>query len=91
MAAYSTVNLGLPASVAFLESEEADVRKISGQMGLPVRWAMGNPDLVRAFGDVTAMPTLFLFDAEGQAAGAFFGAPPSLHADVEQKLAPLLK
>ncbi len=73
-----------------VESEEAEVRKLSEQMNLPLRWAMGSPDLVRSFGDVTAVPTLFLFDREGKAVGSFFGAPPSLHADVEKKLLALL-
>jgi hypothetical protein len=49
------------------------------------------PDVARAFGDVSAMPTLLLFDARGRRAGSFFGAPPGLHAEVEAKLEPLLK
>jgi hypothetical protein len=47
---------------------------------------MGNPDLVRAFGDVTSVPTLLLFDAEGKAAASWYGAPPTLHSEVESKL-----
>jgi hypothetical protein len=50
----------------------------------------GSPQLVRSFGDVGAVPTLLLFDGRGQAAGAFFGAPPTLHAEVETKIAALL-
>ena len=54
-------------------------------------WAMATPDLVRALGDVTAVPTILVFDAQGRAAAAFYGAPPSLHADAETKLVSLLK
>jgi len=74
-----------------LESDEADVRRVASQTGAPLRWAMGTPDVARAFGDVSAMPTLLLFDARGRSAGSFLGAPPGLHAEVEGKLAPLLK
>jgi thiol-disulfide isomerase/thioredoxin len=74
-----------------VESDEADVRKIMDETKLPVIWAMGTPELVRGFGDIGGVPTLFLFDGTGRAAGTFFGAPPGLHAEVEGKLAPLLK
>jgi thiol-disulfide isomerase/thioredoxin len=69
-----------------VESEEADVRRRRDEMGLPFEWAMGTPEMARAFGDVTSVPTLFLFDARGRAAGAFYGAPPELHAQVEARL-----
>jgi thiol-disulfide isomerase/thioredoxin len=74
-----------------LESDEADVRKVASQAGAPIRWVLGTPDLARAFGDVSAMPTLLLFDAQGRAAGSLLGAPPGLHAEVEAKLQPLLR
>lgn len=74
-----------------VESDEADVRKLMGELKLPFAWTMGNPKVVRAFGDVSAVPTLLVFDREGRAAGAFYGAPPGLHAEAEAKLAGLLK
>lgn len=72
-----------------VESPEADVRKTAGELGIPLVWTIGTPEVVRAFGDVSAVPTLLLFDAEGRAAGTFFGAPPGLHAEAEAKLAGL--
>jgi thiol-disulfide isomerase/thioredoxin len=72
-----------------VESPEADVRKLAGELGVPLVWTMGTPDLVRAFGDVSAVPTLLMFDAEGRAAGTFYGAPPGLHAEAEARLAKL--
>jgi len=72
-----------------VESPEADVRKLVTELGLPLVWTLGTPELVRSFGDVSAVPTLLLFDAEGKAAGAFYGAPPGLHAEAEAKLAAL--
>jgi thiol-disulfide isomerase/thioredoxin len=73
-----------------VESDEADVRKLTAELGLPFRWAMGTPELARAFGDINAVPTLFVFDRGGRTAGAFFGAPPSLHAEAERRLASLV-
>jgi thiol-disulfide isomerase/thioredoxin len=74
-----------------VESEEADVRRMRGEIGSQARWAMGTADVARAFGDVTAVPTLFVFDAEGRTAAAFYGAPPGLHAEAEAKLSALLR
>jgi thiol-disulfide isomerase/thioredoxin len=73
-----------------VESEEADVRGLAKELDLPVRWAMGTPELARAFGDVSALPTLFVFDRQGRTAAAFYGAPPGLHAQADAKLATLL-
>lgn len=74
-----------------VDSDEPNVRKVAETMKLPVVWAMGKPDYVRALGDVTSVPTLLLFDAEGKAAGAFYGAPPDLHPSAEARIATLLK
>ena len=75
---------------AAIESEEADVRRIRDELGLPLRFAMGTPELARAFGDLSAVPTLFVFDRKGRTRGTFFGAPPSLHAEAEKVLAQAL-
>jgi thiol-disulfide isomerase/thioredoxin len=74
-----------------VESEEADVRRIARELGLPLRFAMGTPEVARAFGDVSAVPTLLLFDRDGRAAGAFYGAPPGLHTEAEARLGALLR
>ena len=74
-----------------VKSEEPAVRKLTAELGLPLTWTMGTPELVRAFGDVTSVPTLLVFDREGRAAGAYYGAPPTLHGDVEGRLAKLLE
>ncbi|MFL6289601.1 MAG: TlpA family protein disulfide reductase [Thermoanaerobaculia bacterium] len=57
--------------IVAVESPEADVRKFAGELGIPLVWTMGAPELVRAFGDVSAVPTLLMFDAVGRAAGVF--------------------
>ena len=74
-----------------VDSEEADVRKLATELDLPLQWAMGTPEVVRAFGDVSAVPTLLVFDRGGRAAAAFSGAPPGLHAEAEATRARLIK
>jgi thiol-disulfide isomerase/thioredoxin len=74
-----------------IESEEKGVRKLAGELGLPLRWVMGSPELVRSFGDIGAVPTLFLFDGTGKTVDVFYGAPPTLHGAAETKLAGMLK
>jgi len=74
-----------------VESPEDKVRKLVTDLNLPLTWVIGKPDVIRAFGDVSAVPTLLVFDESGKAAGAFFGAPPTLHGDAEAKLAALLR
>jgi thiol-disulfide isomerase/thioredoxin len=73
-----------------VDSDEADVRRIAGGLGLPLRWAMGSPELARKFGDLSAVPTLFVFDSDGTTREIFFGAPPDLHERAERALAALL-
>jgi thiol-disulfide isomerase/thioredoxin len=74
-----------------IESDEADVRRIAASVGAPLRFAVGTPELARAFGDVTAVPTLFLFDPKGATAAAYYGAPPTLHADAQAKIEAILR
>ena len=74
-----------------IESEEADVRKIAHELNVPASWVIGAPDLARSFGDISAVPTLFVFDPAGKTAAVYYGAPPELHATAEAKLASLVK
>ncbi len=73
-----------------IESDEAAVRKLAADLKLPVRFAMGQPQVARAFGDLGAVPTLFLFGPDGRTEQVFYGATPTLHADAEARLAKLL-
>jgi thiol-disulfide isomerase/thioredoxin len=74
-----------------VESDEADVRRLAAEAALPLRFWLGTPEVARAFGDLTTVPTLFVFDREGRSAGAFYGAPPGLHDDAEARVAALLR
>jgi hypothetical protein len=48
---------------------------------------MGTPALAKQFGDISAFPTLFLFDPTGNPVGTWLGAPPTLHDEVERAVA----
>jgi thiol-disulfide isomerase/thioredoxin len=74
-----------------LESDEADVRRLADEMKLPFRWAMRSPEILRAFGDVSAVPTLLVFDRSGRQAGAFYGSTPRLHDEADARIAVLLR
>jgi thiol-disulfide isomerase/thioredoxin len=73
-----------------LESEEADVRKLVGPMNLPYHVILGGPQVATSFGDITSVPTMFVFDANGKTSAIFYGAPNDLHDKVAQKLNSLL-
>jgi thiol-disulfide isomerase/thioredoxin len=70
-----------------VESDSAAVVKLAADAGLPLRFALGTPELARSFGDLSAVPTMFVFDASGRRADSAFGAPPDLHARIERRLA----
>ena len=72
-----------------VESDPSRVESLTAELNLPLTWVLGTPELVRSFGDVGSVPTLLLFDRTGRSAAAFYGAPPTLHAEAEAKLAPL--
>jgi len=74
-----------------VESPEAEVRASIAALGAGVRWALGTPELAAAFGDVVAVPTLFVFDRAGRTASVFYGAPDDLHPRVEALVNELLK
>lgn len=73
-----------------VDSEEAEVRRIAAAISPELAWGMATPEIGRRFGDVTSVPTLFLFGPDGAAVTTFYGAPPTLHADAEARIARLL-
>lgn len=73
-----------------VESDPDGVRKVVDGLGLPLHWGMASPELAVRFGDLSAVPTLLLFGADGRTREIFYGAPPDLHARVERALATLL-
>jgi thiol-disulfide isomerase/thioredoxin len=74
-----------------VESEETDVKELIKGLNAPLVWAMGTAEVAQAFGDISAVPTLYLFDESGATAGIFYGAPPDLHATAEDLLQKVAK
>ena len=70
-----------------VESEEASIRAIVKTMELGYPIAMGSSQVALQFGDIVAVPTLFVFDRNGKTTEVFYGAPPDLHARVEAAIA----
>ena len=73
-----------------VESEDAAVRKLTAELSQELCWAMATPESARAFGDVVAVPTMFVFGRDGKTARVSYGAPPDLHEQVEKTLESLL-
>ncbi len=69
-----------------VESDSAAVVKFATDSGLPLRFALATTDLARAFGDISAVPTIFLFDSAGRCVESAFGAPPDLHTRIESRI-----
>ena len=56
-----------------------------------LHWAMTDASTAQAFGDITAVPTLFLFNRSGKTSRVVYGAPPDLHDQVETSLDALVE
>jgi thiol-disulfide isomerase/thioredoxin len=69
-----------------VESPEEGIRATAKALGNDVRWAITDAATAGAFGDITAVPTLFLFDRAGKNARVLYGAPPDLHEQVGKLL-----
>ncbi len=74
-----------------VESPEDEVRKTVTGLSPDLHWAIATPEVARAFGDVVAVPTKFIFDRQGHTAGAWYGAPPDLHENAEKVIDSLVK
>jgi thiol-disulfide isomerase/thioredoxin len=73
-----------------VQSDEDEVRKTARSVTAPLFWTMATPELARALGDVTTVPTLFVFDRAGRTKLVRYGATPDLHTEVEREIAALL-
>jgi thiol-disulfide isomerase/thioredoxin len=74
-----------------VESPEDQIRSTANSLSPDLRWAITDAPTAQAFGDITAVPTLFLFDRAGKTSRILYGAPPDLHSEVEKTLDSLLK
>ena len=69
-----------------VESPEPQIRSTVAALSPEIRWAITDAATAHAFGDITSVPTMFLFDRSGRTARVLYGAPPGLHEDVTKTL-----
>ncbi|MFN7997243.1 MAG: TlpA disulfide reductase family protein [Bryobacteraceae bacterium] len=69
-----------------VESPEDQIRSLASSLSPDLRWAITDAATAQAFGDITAVPTMFLFDRSGKTARVLYGAPPDLHEQATRTL-----
>jgi thiol-disulfide isomerase/thioredoxin len=74
-----------------VESPEDQIRSAVASLSPELHWAIADSATGLSFGDITAVPTLFLFDRSGKTSRILYGAPPDLHTQIEKSLDTLLK
>ena len=73
-----------------VESPQDQIRSTVSSLSPDLKWAIADAPTAAAFGDITSVPTMFLFDRSGKTARVFYGAPPDLHEEAEQTLNQLM-
>jgi len=81
---------GLNIIALAIESPDDQTRKIAGALSKNLVWGIADSAAIQQFGDITAVPTMFLFDKEGHTKRIFYGAPSDLHESVEKVLHDLM-
>ena len=74
-----------------VESPQDQIRSTVSSLSPDLKWAIADAPTAAAFGDITSVPTMFLFDRSGKTARVFYGAPPDLHQQAEGTLQALLQ
>ena len=74
-----------------VESPEGKIRETVKSLSPDLDWAIADAPTASAFGDITSVPTMFLFDGSGKTVRVLYGAPPDLHEQAGQALKALLK
>lgn len=74
-----------------VESSEDQVRSVASSLNPDLTVAVTDAATAEAFGNITSVPTLFLFDRSGKTTQIIYGAPPDLHEQVSQILAALVQ
>jgi thiol-disulfide isomerase/thioredoxin len=69
-----------------VESPQDQIRATVNSLSPDLHWAIADAPTAAAFGDITSVPTMFLFDRSGKTVRVLYGAPPDLHAQAENVL-----
>jgi hypothetical protein len=74
-----------------VESPEDGVRSVANSLRKDILWGVADGPTAQAFGNITAVPTMFVFDKSGRLAKVIYGAPPDLHEQAGRILDKLLR
>ena len=74
-----------------VESPEDKIRSTAASLSPDLHWAITDPKTAQSFGDITSVPTMFLFDRSGKTVKVMYGAPPDLHQQAERTLDAMVK
>jgi thiol-disulfide isomerase/thioredoxin len=69
-----------------VESPQDQIRSTVNSLSPDLKWAIADAPTAAAFGDITSVPTMFLFDRSGKTVRVLYGAPPDLHEQAEATL-----
>jgi thiol-disulfide isomerase/thioredoxin len=69
-----------------VDSPEEQIRSTVSSLSPDLHWFITDASTAQAFGDITAVPTMFIFDRSGKTARVLYGAPPDLHEQVQKTL-----
>lgn len=72
-----------------VESTLDDVKKFAATMPASFHFVVGSGDEANTFGDLTNIPTMYVFDRQGNRAAVFYGAAPDLHEKAGKLLSTL--
>lgn len=74
-----------------VESPADQLQSTVNSLSPDLRWAVADAPTAAAFGDITSVPTMFIFDRSGKTARVLYGAPPDLHEQAEATLTGLMQ
>ena len=74
-----------------VDSPPDDVQSMAAELKPAYRIVQGTPEIISRFGDVAAVPKLFIFDTRLERTHTFYGAPPDLHQKIEAAVETLLR
>jgi thiol-disulfide isomerase/thioredoxin len=74
-----------------VESPQEQIRSTVNSLSPDLKWAIADAPTAAAFGDITSVPTTFLFDRSGKTVRVLYGAPPDLHEQAENTLNEMIK
>lgn len=67
-----------------VESPEDQIRSAAGALSPDLRVAIADAPTAEAFGNITSVPTMFVFDRSGKTVRVIYGAPPDLRVQVTE-------